>query len=123
MFVATLLFENGSLDVFSSPENYSAIGLWGGMFGYSIQLYCDFSGYTDLARGSALLLGFDIPENFRQPYSASNLGDFWQRWHITFSQWLRDYIYIPIGWFEMLSKPHFNQPIHYVFDLRTVAWC
>ena len=50
IFVATLLFENGSLDVFSSPENYSAIGLWGGMFGYSIQLYCDFSGYTDLAR-------------------------------------------------------------------------
>ena len=97
IFVATLLFENGSLDVFSSPENYSAIGLWGGMFGYSIQLYCDFSGYTDLARGSALLLGFDIPENFRQPYSASNLGDFWQRWHITFSQWLRDYIYIPLG--------------------------
>ena len=95
--VATLLFENGSLDVFSSPENYSALGLWGGMFGYSIQLYCDFSGYTDLARGSALLLGFDIPENFRQPYSASNLGDFWQRWHITFSQWLRDYIYIPLG--------------------------
>ena len=97
IIVATLLFENGSLDVFSSPENYSAIGLWGGMFGYSIQLYCDFSGYTDLARGSALLLGFDIPENFRQPYSASNLGDFWQRWHITFSQWLRDYIYIPLG--------------------------
>ena len=97
IIVATLLFENGSLDVFSSPENYSALGLWGGMFGYSIQLYCDFSGYTDLARGSALLLGFDIPENFKQPYSASNLGDFWQRWHITFSQWLRDYIYIPLG--------------------------
>ncbi len=97
IIVATLLFENGSLDVFDSPENYSSIGLWGGMFGYSIQLYCDFSGYTDLARGSALLLGFDIPENFRQPYSASNLGDFWQRWHITFSQWLRDYIYIPLG--------------------------
>ena len=95
--VATLLFENGSLDVFSSPENYSAFGLWGGMFGYSIQLYCDFSGYTDLARGSALLLGFDIPDNFRQPYAATNLGDFWQRWHITFSQWLRDYIYIPLG--------------------------
>lgn len=97
MIIATLLFENGSLDVFASPENYSAIGLWGGMFGYSIQLYCDFSGYTDLARGSALLLGFDIPDNFKQPYAASNLGDFWQRWHITFSQWLRDYIYIPLG--------------------------
>lgn len=97
IIVATLLFENGSLDIFASPENYSALGLLGGMFGYSIQLYCDFSGYTDLARGSALLLGFDIPENFKQPYSASNLGDFWQRWHITFSQWLRDYIYIPLG--------------------------
>ena len=94
IFVATLLFENGSLDVFSSPENTLPLVCGEGC---SIQLYCDFSGYTDLARGSALLLGFDIPENFRQPYSASNLGDFWQRWHITFSQWLRDYIYIPLG--------------------------
>ena len=97
LFVATLLFNNGSMEVFSSPTTYSMWGLWGGLFGYSIQLYCDFSGYTDLARGSALLLGFDIPDNFRQPYSATNVGDFWQRWHITFSQWLRDYIYIPLG--------------------------
>ena len=97
LFVATLLFNNGSMEVFSSPTTYSMWGLWGGLFGYSIQLYCDFSGYTDIARGSALLLGFDIPDNFRQPYAATNVGDFWQRWHITFSQWLRDYIYIPLG--------------------------
>ena len=97
VILSTVLFENGSLDVFYDPDQYSAIGLWGGMIGYSIQLYCDFSGYTDLARGFALLLGFSLPENFRGPYGAHNIGEFWKRWHITFSQWLRDYIYIPLG--------------------------
>ena len=97
IIIATILYDHGVTDAFQDPEAYSFIGLWGSMIGYSIQLYCDFSGYTDLARGSALLLGFQIPDNFKAPYTASNLGAFWQRWHITFSQWLRDYIYIPLG--------------------------
>lgn len=95
--IATLLFEHGAHEAFQNPEAYSMIGLWAAMIGYSIQLYCDFSGYTDMARGFALLLGYRLPENFRRPYGVTNLGEFWKKWHITFSQWLRDYIYIPLG--------------------------
>ena len=67
------------------------------IYGFSVQIYCDFSGYTDMAIGLALLLGVRLPNNFRQPYTASSLVDFWRRWHITLSFWLRDYLYIPLG--------------------------
>jgi alginate O-acetyltransferase complex protein AlgI len=67
------------------------------VYGYALQIYCDFSGYTDIAIGIALLLGFHIPINFNSPYKAANLTDFWRRWHISLSSWLRDYLYIPIG--------------------------
>ena len=62
-----------------------------------MQIYCDFSGYTDIAIGCALLLGFRFPENFNAPYMARSLQDFWRRWHMTLSSWLRDYLYIPLG--------------------------
>ena len=62
-----------------------------------MQIYCDFSGYTDIAIGLALLLGFRFPQNFDAPYTARNLQDFWRRWHMTLSRWLRDYLYIPLG--------------------------
>ena len=65
--------------------------------GFVIQVYCDFSGYTDIGRGSALLLGIRLPENFQLPYLAHDLGDFWRRWHMSLSYWLRDYVYIPLG--------------------------
>jgi len=68
-----------------------------GIYAYSIQIYCDFSGYTDIARGIAKLLGFDIRLNFDLPYFATNPADFWRRWHISLSSWLRDYVYIPLG--------------------------
>ena len=64
---------------------------------YSLQIYCDFSGYTDIAIGVAKMTGFDLPENFNMPYLARSITDFWRRWHITLSQWLRDYLYIPLG--------------------------
>jgi D-alanyl-lipoteichoic acid acyltransferase DltB (MBOAT superfamily) len=64
---------------------------------YSVQIYCDFSGYTDMARGSARILGYDLMENFRHPCFATSLKDFWQRWHISLSTWFRDYLYIPLG--------------------------
>ncbi len=67
------------------------------IYGYAVQIYCDFSGYTDIAIGCALLLGFRFPENFNAPYTARSLQDFWRRWHITLSLWLRDYLYIPLG--------------------------
>jgi D-alanyl-lipoteichoic acid acyltransferase DltB (MBOAT superfamily) len=65
--------------------------------GYAIQIYCDFSGYTDVAIGSALLLGIRFPLNFNAPYKARNIQDFWRRWHISLSTWLRDYLYVPLG--------------------------
>jgi D-alanyl-lipoteichoic acid acyltransferase DltB (MBOAT superfamily) len=67
------------------------------IYGYALQIYCDFSGYTDVAIGSALLLGFRLPDNFNVPYVALNPRDFWQRWHISLSTWFRDYLYIPLG--------------------------
>ena len=83
--------------VFERPENFSALEVLCGVYGYAVQIYCDFSGYTDIAIGSALLLGIRFPTNFNSPYKAHNLADFWRRWHISLSTWLRDYLYIPLG--------------------------
>src|SRR5690606_12982434 len=64
---------------------------------FALQIYADFSGYSDMARGLARILGFELVENFRQPYFAANITDFWRRWHVSLSEWLRDYVYIPLG--------------------------
>lgn len=84
-------------DVFSFPSRFSGLEILLGVYGYAIQIYADFSGYTDIAIGVALLLGFRFPENFNQPYRAVSIQDFWRRWHMTLSRWLRDYLYIPLG--------------------------
>jgi alginate O-acetyltransferase complex protein AlgI len=83
--------------VFERPTSYSALEVLAGVYGYAVQIYCDFSGYTDIAIGSALLLGVRFPKNFNAPYQATDLADFWRRWHISLSTWLRDYLYIPLG--------------------------
>jgi len=83
--------------VFDNPEAFTAVEVLLGLYGYTAQIYCDFSGYTDVARGSAMLLGFRIPENFNRPYQATSPADFWRRWHMTLSTWLRDYLYFPLG--------------------------
>jgi D-alanyl-lipoteichoic acid acyltransferase DltB (MBOAT superfamily) len=83
--------------VFDNPLGYSGFENLMSVYGYALQIYCDFSGYTDIAIGIALLLGFHIPINFNSPYKAKNLTDFWRRWHISLSSWLRDYLYIPMG--------------------------
>ena len=83
--------------VFATPSQHSALETLFAIWGYAVQIYCDFSGYTDIAIGCALLLGFRFPENFNAPYTARSLQDFWRRWHITLSLWLRDYLYIPLG--------------------------
>jgi len=83
--------------IFESPQNFSSVEVLSGVYGYAVQIYCDFSGYTDIAIGSALLLGVRFPLNFDSPYKASDLQDFWRRWHISLSTWLRDYLYIPLG--------------------------
>ncbi|MCA9322538.1 MAG: MBOAT family protein [Planctomycetes bacterium] len=71
--------------------------LWAGVFAFAVQILADFSGYTDIARGSAALLGFRLMRNFHRPYFATSIADFWRRWHMSLSQWLRDYLYIPLG--------------------------
>ncbi len=83
--------------VFDMPSQYSALECYTAVLGYAVQIYTDFSGYTDVAIGSALLLGVRFPLNFNSPYKAHNIQDFWRRWHISLSTWLRDYLYIPLG--------------------------
>ncbi len=83
--------------IFSAPGNYDGFTLWQGVLGYAVQIYCDFSGYSDMAIGCARILGFHFPENFQMPYSAASITEFWQRWHISLSSWFRDYLYIPLG--------------------------
>ncbi|MBO85253.1 MAG: hypothetical protein CL927_07830 [Deltaproteobacteria bacterium] len=83
--------------VFERPDLYSATTVLFAIYGYAAQILCDFSAYTDMAQGTSLLLGIRLPDNFRQPYRAWSLRDFWRRWHITLSRWLRDYLYIPLG--------------------------
>ena len=83
--------------VFATPGQYSSLEVLFGIWGYAVQIYCDFSGYSDIAIGLALLLGFRSPLNFNAPYTATSIQDFWQRWHMTLSRCLRDYLYIPLG--------------------------
>ncbi|MCU0664632.1 MAG: MBOAT family protein [Myxococcota bacterium] len=82
---------------FSAPDSVKGFAVVLLLFGFSVQIYCDFSGYTDIARGVAKLLGFELMLNFKLPYFALNPQDFWNRWHISLSSWLRDYLYIPLG--------------------------
>ncbi|QQA44475.1 MBOAT family O-acyltransferase [Pelagovum pacificum] len=83
--------------VFAFPDGQAALVTWAAVLGYGIQIYCDFSGYSDIAIGVALLLGYRFAVNFNQPYRAAGLADFWRRWHISLSSWIRDYLYIPLG--------------------------
>lgn len=83
--------------VFDYPENYTGFGVLMALFTYSLQVYADFSGYTDIAIGVSLLMGFRLPVNFNSPYKARNVGEFWKRWHMSLSTWLKDYLYIPLG--------------------------
>ena len=91
--LATRLVEQ----VFAAPQAFSRGDTLLAIYGYAAQIYCDFSGYTDIAIGCAMLLGYRFPRNFNAPYTATNPQDFWRRWHISLSSWLRDYLYIPLG--------------------------
>ena len=103
--IANFLANNLVDRVFDQPQLYSSVESLAAIYGYALQIYCDFSGYTDIAIGSALLLGFKLPINFNSPYRAGSIVEFWRRWHITLSDWLRDYVYISIGG---LRKRRFN---------------
>ncbi len=83
--------------VFANPHLYDVLSIWIAVIFYAVQIYCDFSGYTDMAIASAGLLGYDLTRNFAFPYFAANIAEFWRRWHISLSTWLRDYLYISLG--------------------------
>ncbi|MCZ7528059.1 MAG: MBOAT family protein [Acidimicrobiia bacterium] len=92
-FLATAIVDR----VFATPGQRSSLEVLVGVYGYAVQIYADFSGYTDIAIGLALLMGFRFPQNFDGPYTATSIQDFWRRWHMTLSRWLRDYLYVPLG--------------------------
>lgn len=83
--------------VWDNPELYSSVEVATAFHAYAFQIYCDFSGYSDIAIGLALMLGFVLPENFNRPYISKDIAEFWRRWHLSLSNWLRDYLYIPLG--------------------------
>lgn len=97
LFLADYLAVQFIDRVFDNPQLYSGFETLSALFGYSLQVYADFSGYTDVAIGIAMLLGFTLPMNFNSPYKASSVAEFWRRWHLSLSTWLRDYLYIPLG--------------------------
>jgi D-alanyl-lipoteichoic acid acyltransferase DltB (MBOAT superfamily) len=97
MFIGDYIALNFVDRVFANPTGFSGFENLMALFGYSLQVYVDFSGYTDIAIGVALLLGFRLPKNFNSPYKATSVGNFWKRWHISLSSWLKDYLYIPLG--------------------------
>lgn len=83
--------------VYSGPDGLTSLHYLLSIYGFSLQIYCDFSGYTDMAIGLAMILGIHFPNNFYKPYLSSSVAEFWHRWHITLSRWIRDYLYIPLG--------------------------
>ncbi len=95
--ISTMLATQLVDPVFGAPSAHGGIEVLVAIYAYAIVIYADFSAYTDIAIGSALLLGFEFPANFDRPYTATSLRDFWRRWHMTLSRWLRDYLYIPLG--------------------------
>jgi D-alanyl-lipoteichoic acid acyltransferase DltB (MBOAT superfamily) len=97
IFISDYISVNYVDRIFGNPEGFTGFENLMAVYGYSLQIYCDFSGYTDIAIGIALLLGFRLPLNFNSPYKAINITDFWRRWHISLSKWLRDYLYISLG--------------------------
>ncbi|MEO8130230.1 MAG: MBOAT family O-acyltransferase [Bryobacteraceae bacterium] len=96
LLIADYLAENLVNRVFDVPKLYSGFEVLVGVYGYAVQLYYDFSGYSDIAIGSALLLGLKLPINFNRPYESENIAEFWRRWHISLSNWLRDYLYFSL---------------------------
>ena len=108
MLIADYLAENLVNRVFDFPNLYSGSEVLIGVYAYAVQLYYDFSGYSDVAIGSALLLGVKLPQNFNAPYAAANIADFWRRWHISLSNWLRDYLFFSLPGQRTTIWPYIN---------------
>ena len=102
-------------EICAKPDEMSMITAWIGMFAFTMQIYFDFSGYSDMAIGMGKMLGFDMKENFDHPYTSKSIGEFWRRWHISLGSWFRDYVYIPLGGNRVSVKRH-------IINLA-VVWC
>jgi len=116
--------------IYNNSEKHNGSTLLLATVFYAFQIYADFSGYTDIARGSAKLFGFDLSENFKRPYFATSIKEFWNRWHITFSTWLRDYIFLPLAYFlsGKMKKPTYlfissENWIYLIVSMTTFAIC
>jgi D-alanyl-lipoteichoic acid acyltransferase DltB (MBOAT superfamily) len=99
--------------VFAAPHQYTGLPLIAAVLFLTIQIYCDFSGYSDIALGSARVMGFTLMENFKQPYGSRSVAEFWTRWHVSLSTWFRDYVYIPLGG----NRAHWARNVIVVFLL------
>ena len=108
LLIADFLSTNFVNRVFDFPSLYTGAENLLAVYAYAVQIYCDFSGYTDIARGSAMLMGFQLPVNFNRPYMSRNLADFWRRWHITLSHWLRDYLFFSLPGKRSKFMPYIN---------------
>jgi D-alanyl-lipoteichoic acid acyltransferase DltB (MBOAT superfamily) len=104
--------------VYSNPQAYYGLDVILATFFFSVQIYCDFSGYTDIARGASRIMGFELRLNFTRPYFAKSIAEFWRRWHISLSSWFRDYVYIPLGGSRVNTRAHwaFNILITFVLS-------
>ena len=124
LFKKVIIADNLSTVVqagFSHPANFSACDLWLLTYAFAFQIFFDFAGYTDIARGSAMLFGYKVPINFNLPYIAANVSDFWHRWHISLSTWLRDYLYIPLGGSSRIQDLQLQKSFHHHGSGRLVA--
>ncbi|MCD4735918.1 MAG: MBOAT family protein, partial [Bacteroidales bacterium] len=97
VLIANVMGEHVDAVFELSPEQLTTLTTWIGILAYAFQIYFDFSGYSDMAIGLGRMMGFDFPENFRNPYISQSITEFWRRWHITLGKWMRDYLYIPLG--------------------------
>ena len=119
--IANYLATHITDQVFAVPRSHSSAEILVAIYAYAVQIYADFSGYTDMAIGLALLLGFRFPQNFDSPYAAVSLQDFWRRWHMTLSRWLRDYLYIPLGGNRKGRARTYRQPDDHDAPRRALA--
>ncbi|WP_158942744.1 MBOAT family protein [Granulicella sp. S190] len=111
LLIADFLSNNVANRIFDTPTLYSGAEVLIGVYAYALQIYFDFSGYTDIAMGVSLLLGLTLPDNFNRPYQSLNIADFWRRWHITFSNWLRDYLYFSLPSARKWKAANYVNPI------------
>ena len=125
MFKKVVIADNLAIIVDSIFDNYpshNAFSLIIGAVGFSFQIYGDFSGYSDIALGTAKLFGFELLSNFRFPYFSRDIAEFWRRWHISLSSWFRDYLYIPLGGSKNGKLQSRQKHLHYFPGKRVLAW-